>query len=53
MVERPDSYSDAYDTQIRRVKPEMGGRSLALPPIMFVLDYHTGDFLEAMSPSRF
>ena len=33
MDERPDSYSDAYDTQIRRVKPEMGGRSLALPPI--------------------
>jgi hypothetical protein len=33
MDERPDSYSDAYDTQIRRVKPEMGGRSLALPPV--------------------
>jgi hypothetical protein len=33
MDERPDSYADAYDTQIRRVKPEMGGRSIALPPI--------------------
>ncbi len=33
MDERPDDYADAYDTRIRRVKPVMGGRSLALPPI--------------------
>jgi hypothetical protein len=33
MDERPDAYTDAYDTRIGRVKPVMSGRSIALPPI--------------------
>jgi hypothetical protein len=33
MDERPDAYSDTYDTRIGRVKPVMSGRSIALPPI--------------------
>jgi len=33
MDERPDAYSDAYDTRVGRVKPVMNGRSIALPPI--------------------
>jgi hypothetical protein len=33
MDERPDAYSDSYDTRIGRVKPVMSGRSIALPPL--------------------
>lgn len=33
MDERPDAYSDAYDTRVGRVKPVMSGRSITLPPI--------------------
>jgi hypothetical protein len=33
MDERPDAYSDTYDTHIGRVRPMMEGRALALPPV--------------------